>query len=392
MKKKLPILLTLILTLVLCVCGLFACGDSGDGNGESGSGENNQQQEVDWNLVYTVDGNEITGLTPYGKTLTQLVIPNAINGANITSIGEYAFKDRTLLTSITIGENIEKITSGAFAGCRKLTKVNYLGSIDSWVQIDFDDYKFAEPVDYDHANPLNKGADLYINGVKQTDITINAQSINAEAFYGYKALLSVTIGENVQSVGNEAFRWCTALRKVNYLGTIDGWVQIDFDGSLANPLCNGAELYMNNVKQTEITINAQTINANAFPRCISLTSVTIGNNVQSIGGSAFSDCTALSSVIIGSGVQSIGSSAFEDCDSLTSITIPNSVQSIGWGAFIDCTALKNIYFNDTSTWYRTSNYSDWQNKTGGTEISVTTSSTNATNFKSTYYNYYWYKK
>lgn len=37
-------------------------------------------------------------------------------------------------------------------------------------------------------------------------------------------------------------------------------------------------------------------------------------------------------------------------------------------------------------------YNNWQNKTGGTQTSVTDPSTNATYFKETYYNYYWYKK
>ncbi|MBO5713133.1 MAG: leucine-rich repeat protein, partial [Clostridia bacterium] len=86
-------------------------------------------------------------------------------------------------------------------------------------------------------------------------------------------------------------------------------------------------------------------------------------------------------------VTSIGEYAFCNCTNLTSVVIGDSVTSIVSGAFYNCDNLTSIKFNDTSTWYRTTN-SDY---TGGTQIDVTNPSTNATNFKSTYYNYYWYK-
>ena len=83
----------------------------------------------------------------------------------------------------------------------------------------------------------------------------------------------------------------------------------------------------------------------------------------------------------------IGGNAFAYCDSLTSVEIPDSVTPIGEGAFKYCDSLTGITFEDTTTWYRTfsSGYS------GGTKTDVTNYSTNATYFKSTYHNYYWYK-
>jgi prolyl oligopeptidase PreP (S9A serine peptidase family) len=66
-----------------------------------------------------------------------------------------------------------------------------------------------------------------------------------------------------------------------------------------------------------------------------------------------------------------------------------SVESIAGGEFCWCESLTSITFKDTSTWYRTDDYNNWQNQTGGTETDVTNASINANNFKS---NYYWYKK
>ena len=71
--------------------------------------------------------------------------------------------------------------------------------------------------------------------------------------------------------------------------------------------------------------------------------------------------------------------------------IPNSVTSIGDYAFYDCDSLTSMTFSDTSTWYRTNDYDDWNNKTGGTQTDVTNAADNATNFKRIYGSYYWYK-
>ena len=90
--------------------------------------------------------------------------------------------------------------------------------------------------------------------------------------------------------------------------------------------------------------------------------------------------------------QYIGSKAFYNCSSLTSVTIGNTVTSISSYAFENCSKLTSLIFRDTSTWYRTTSSSDWNNITNGTRTGVTSSSSNATYFNSTYSNYYWYKK
>ncbi|MBR5643497.1 MAG: leucine-rich repeat protein [Salinivirgaceae bacterium] len=79
--------------------------------------------------------------------------------------------------------------------------------------------------------------------------------------------------------------------------------------------------------------NVTSIDARAFYRCGSLSSVTIPESVTSIGYAAFSYCSSLASVNIPESVTSIDNSTFSYCSSLTSINISNSVTSIGQGAF-----------------------------------------------------------
>ena len=134
-------------------------------------------------------------------------------------------------------------------------------------------------------------------------------------------------------------------------------------------------------------------NAPAYSEGLEFTSNGDGTcYVSGIGTCTDTDIVIPTTLPDGDTVTGIGSDAFRNCTSLTSITIPDSVTSIGVAAFEDCDSLASIEFEDTRTWYRTNNSTNWQNMTGGTETDVTNSATNANYFKNTYKGYYWYKK
>ena len=67
-----------------------------------------------------------------------------------------------------------------------------------------------------------------------------------------------------------------------------------------------------------------------------ITDLVIPNSITTIEAHAFYGCSGLTSVTIPNSVTSIGESAFSECSGLTSITISNSVTSIGESAFGKC--------------------------------------------------------
>jgi len=92
--------------------------------------------------------------------------------------------------------------------------------------------------------------------------------------------------------------------------------------------------------------NVQSIGELAFS-VTALKSIVIPGTVETIPPLAFYSADALESVTISDGVTTIDEGAFYDCTALSSITIPTSVTTINDGAFYGCTALSDVYYGGT---------------------------------------------
>ena len=352
-------------------------------------------------LTYSVSNGEVT-ITKCNRSASgAMVIPAEIGGYPVTSIGEYAFRWCSNLTSIEIPSGVTSIGNSAFSGCSGLTSITipssvtsigyvafeactglnavYITDIAAWCNISFegridegfyydDDEFYDDFFDYNEqdpnllyrrqrrSNPLCYAQNLYLNNVLVTDLVIpsSVTSIGDWAFYSYTSLTSVTFAENSQCtrIGEGAFYECTNLTSVTFAG---------------NSQCTN-------------------IGFCAFFGCTDLTSIEIPSSVTGIGDYAFLYCDALNKIyiadiafwcgidfglqfytpfngdavlsahpydlylngrlvtdlVIPSSVTSIGGFAFANCSSLTTIVVPSSVTSIGGRAFAYCNGLASI--------------------------------------------------
>ena len=128
-------------------------------------------------------GTHITD-APWGAYIKTVVIKDGV-----TSIGEYAFRGCTGLTSVTIGNGVTSIDWDAFRDCTGLTSLT-VGSGNSV---------------YDSRNNCNAiiktATNELVFGCKTTIIPDSMTSIGYDAFRGCTGLTSVTIPDSVTSIG-----------------------------------------------------------------------------------------------------------------------------------------------------------------------------------------------
>jgi hypothetical protein len=178
------------------------------------------------------------------------------------------------------------------------------------------------------------GGDYYggkNNWDKMTDLTIgdNVTSIGAQAFANCTNLISVVVGNGVTEIYDLTFINCENLTRVT-LGT-----------NVTSIYTWGFGICPRLASISDLS-NLVNIYSSAFSGCSGLTNIVLGSNVTYIGRFAFFECGSLASFIIPDAVPYIEESTFESCSNLTAIVIGNGVTSIGAQAFLWCTSLAHV--------------------------------------------------
>lgn len=169
------------------------------------------------------------------------------------------------------------------------------------------------------------------------------KAIGEGAFAGL-AVRTVTLGNNIESIGKNAFADCTALEEVSVNSDTNNFISV------------GISAFENCTALSEVSFLMRGVGSSAFANCTSLERAKLrgddGN--YSIGAFAFSNCTALWDIDIGTGLTSVGGSAFSNCTRVTTIHLPISLRSIGMNAFEGCSNLHDLYLESSSL-----NETDW---------------------------------
>ena len=265
-------------------------------------------------------------------SLTSIDIPDSV-----TSIGMYAFYNCSSLTSVDIPASLASIGEYAFFSCPALTSV-YITDLAAWCNITFESSS---------ANPLNRGAKLYLNNNELTELTIPSEinQIMDYVFYGCKGLKKVTIGDGITSIGFAAFSSCSSLTSV-HITDLSAWCNITFESYSSNPLNGGAKLYLNNNELTELVIPAALtkIKDFTFYGCQSISKITMGEQVTSVGSRSFRNCSSLAQVYCqGTTPPTINpsstNSSFSGSGSSRTLYVPkgysSAYQSSSWASFFE---------------------------------------------------------
>ena len=340
---------------------------------------------------------------------------------NYTSIGDNAFSGATSLSSITFGVNslLNSIGQYAFSGATSLTFITIPASVTS---IGFRVFYgsgleniFAPSTVISAQNWTINSSNADVGGANNVFVynseyttawtTTDTLSVNiVGTFNKYDSnsnfgpeynILSVYIGTNVTSIGDNAFQYDTSLNNVTIPNTVTSIGDDALSGAEGLTIINipnsvttiGDRAFYGATSLTSITIPASvtSIGTGAFSGVASLTlvdvdvdnteyasvdgvlfdkqqlllikypedksdtSYTIPNTVTSIGDDAFSGVKILTSIDIPDGVSIIGDRAFRSAGSLTSITIPDGVAAIGVGVFANTPNLTTVTIPNSVT-------------------------------------------
>lgn len=158
------------------------------------------------------------------------------------------------------------------------------------------------------------------------DVTIgdNVRTVGENAFRSCSNLYKLTIGKSVASFGNKSFRGCKPDTVI--IKDLEKWCYVDYDnGNGANPISYAKHVYVNDEELVNLVIQGVTlINDFAFYNCQGIETVTIPSSVETIGEFAFQNCINIKSILIGNGVKCIKQHAFSHCYKLEQLILPQN--------------------------------------------------------------------
>ncbi len=349
-------------------------------------------------LRFTSNGDGTCYVSGIGTcTDTDIVIPPVSpQGDTVTSIDNYAFRDCTSLTSVTIPASVTSIGEWAFEECTSLASVFYGGTAEDWdviviggsndpllnatlyfysetapnVSGNFWHYVDGEIVIWPEyiAPTYSEGLEFisngdgtcYVSGIgicTDTDIVIPEKSptgniviaISSNAFRSCSSLTSVTIPNSIISIGRYAFAYCSSITSITIPDSVTSISDQAFYNcrSLTSIIVDEANTAYKSIDGNLYSGDGKVLVQYAINKADS--SFIIPASVSTISQYAFSYCTNLISVSIPDSVTSIGNEAFWRCSGLTSITIPDSVTSIGGYAFYGCYKITSVNLPDSIT-------------------------------------------
>ena len=328
--------------------------------------------------TFTVDDGKVTitgyQVNPRGE---HLVIPDAIDGLPVSSIGRLAFFNEAYLLSVVIPDSVTAIESAAFQGCESLESVVIGDGCQLIGGSAFSDCVALSNITVGSGvTRVDGGAFFGCAALAKIELPERVTSLGHRVFQDCSSLVSVVIPEGVNAITESMFENCGNLEKATLPSSI-GYV---FEYAFWNCAKLKTAILPEGVTHVEsfafegcrnsvdfvLPDSITHIGRSAFRSCGGLNSLNIPEGVKwieeeafartdisrlfvhdkvvGIGDGAFWGCENLTDAIIGNGVEFIGHSAFSDCAKLTNLVIPEGVSELGPYSFRRCREIRGVYF------------------------------------------------
>ena len=138
----------------------------------------------------------------------------------------------------------------------------------------------------------------------------------------------VVVPNGVESIGAEAFAYCDSLTEVTLPASV---LQIE----------NRAFYFCKNLTALSFTNGLLMVGAEAFAYCDGLTEITLPDSCEQIERNAFEGCSMLAG-LDAPGLVELGENALLYCTALSRVTLSAKLTTIGASAFGYCTSLYDL--------------------------------------------------
>ena len=219
----------------------------------------------------------------------------------VTAVPESAFDGRTELTKVILPESLKSVGDYSFRNCSNLSECDFPSTLETI------------------------GSEAFKN-TGLTELKLPGCELGTQAFAYSAALKSVTIGEGTETLPKQCFRNCDSLESVylpDSVKTISGgrW---DDEGSFHN--CPS-------LKKVSIGKDIESIHNFAFRTLGEELEVEFRKGVTAVPESAFDGRTELTKVILPESLKSVGDYSFRNCSNLSECDFPSTLETIGSEAF-----------------------------------------------------------
>ena len=321
--------------------------------------------------LYSVneDGITCTVIGYTGMEQGDLVIPETIDGYQVSAIGNSAFAFCKYFTGrLILPDSVEVIEEEAFAHCTGLTGDLVLPTSLKTIKSS----AFVNCKGFDGQIVFNDGLEsIYSAAFSECSgfsgglmLPDSLSEIQSNAFYGCRNLTGeIHIPNSIEVWNNTYIDECDRLSSFDLSNdhpsfSVRDGILYSKDMSTCIACLHGYS------GQVFIPNGVEEINELAFYRCSQVTRITIPNTVKTIGRWAFGHMSGIvENINIPDSVETIGRNAFYNCNfegtfiypqadvaheafgwnqGITTLIIPNDIAELPVGCFATCTQLKNV--------------------------------------------------
>jgi hypothetical protein len=329
----------------------------------------------------TITGTTGTAANPRnGQYVVSLFLPEGI-----TAMGSYALYTCSSLEYLILPDTLTAIGNSALRGIG-VRSLSIPGGVESLGDSAFEGAARLERLDLSGLALKTLGTRVFVScsGLKEVILpaTLPGKTLPATSFWNCTALTSVSLPQDTESIGNEAFSNCPSLAIATLPPSLKTVGQRAFQGcskftadigslTALETIGNAGFKDCVELRTLRLPESLATLDTAAFQGCISLALVEIPEDLVSlITRNTFVSCrniqfkvgdrepspllikdrvllaypSAQGTVVLPEGIEEIVQACFTGESGITGITLPASLKTIGNSVFNSCVNLASVSF------------------------------------------------